>query len=403
MNRTNRIPYSVALGIAIVVAAIAIVGFAAKRSLAKLSPPASYPMVGLTVIDRAVGDNAWSVDGQWIGYPKRSAIDWHMDVWKTRPDGTGAVNLTRKPGGEARSAGGVTFRPSGDFIVFVRENNDVRGRIAEALADPGIGLNCNLWAMTPDGAKSWQLTDAPTSLRAPRGFIHPQFSRDGTKLCWAEALGKFARVDETLAWGAWAIGVADFIVEGGAPKLANIRHFTPGAQPCFYETHDWSLDDTRILFTGNLEKGVPANGLDVYSFDIYAKKLTRLTKTPADWDEHAHFSPDGTRIAWISGADLDVKFPTARWPFWVKYVKTEMLMMNADGSGQHRITFFNEPGSADYEWLRKVVGNTKRVVLSDSSWSPDGKNLAFTLAYEAKTVPGGINSLLVVMDLSKRK
>ncbi|MEW6367457.1 MAG: hypothetical protein AB1714_22745 [Acidobacteriota bacterium] len=401
MKVSNKRLLNVAFGTTILAGALAVFAVAARGAPAKIALPASYPDVGLVVLGRAVGDNAWSADGEWIGFPMRGPLDWRMHVWKIHPDGTGAVSLTRKPGAAPRSAGGVAFRPSGDFIVFVRENDDVRGTVARALAEPGIGLNCNLWAMTPDGGKSWQLTNLPTSYVAPRGFIHPQFSHDGKKLCWAEALGKFSNQDETMAWGAWAVGVADFAVENGTPKLTRIRRFAPGEQPCFYETHDWSPDDAKILFTGNLQEAQPANGLDLYQFDVTTQKLTRLTATRDDWDEHAHFSPDGMRIAWMSGSGLNVKFPTARWPYWVKYVKTELWIMNSDGSGQHAITSFNEPWTADYRWLRRVVGSTDRAVVSDSSWSPDGKKLAFTLAYEA-AIPGGINSILVIMDLSKR-
>ena len=49
-------------------------------------------------------------------------------------------------------------------------------------------------------------------------------------------------------------------------------------------------------------------------------------------------------------------------------LKTDVWLMNADGSGRTRITYFNEPGHPDY------LGT--RVVASELRWSPDGTKLA---------------------------
>ena len=46
--------------------------------------------------------------------------------------------------------------------------------------------------------------------------------------------------------------------------------------------------------------------------------------------------------------------------------------MDADGSGQHRLTFFNQPGHSHQR--------AERTVVSDSAWGPDGKSLLVLLA-----------------------
>jgi Tol biopolymer transport system component len=381
-----------------------IVCFIALTACTRAQPtlPKADTEIGITILDTSVGDADWSRDGKTIAYAKR-ATDGYFDIWASKPDGGDKRCLTCGKNFSRRHRGSVTQHPAGNYIVFTTENEDVRGQEAEARAHPGIGMNTNLWAVRSDGSQAWKLTDLPTDYRAPRGMIHPQFSRDGRRLVWTEALGKYSLARE-LAWGEWTLALADFQVVNGAPVLKNIRRFQPGEQHAFYETHDWLPDDGAILFSGNLKRGQPVNADDIYEYAIATERLTQLTNTFEDWDEHAHYSPDGKMIAWMSGADLHVEFPEVRRLEWQKYVKTELWLMDRDGSNQRRVTFFNKPGHRDYEWFQKNVYKTDRVVVSDSAFSPDGKKLVVTLAYEgpASAQYGNVRSVLVVVDLEKR-
>lgn len=303
-----------------------------------------------------------------------------------------------------RHVGGVTWHPSGKYIVFVAQNNDAVGKRIDELATPGTGLNSNLWVMKSDGSKAWQLTDLKTDYTAPRGIIHPQFSNSGKKLFWAEAIGKYP--DSTLAtknltWGLWTLAIADFVIENGIPKLKNIEKFQPGEQKAFYETHDFSSDDSRALFCGNLEKGQPLNGIDIYELNLKDKSVKKLTETFTDWDEHAHYSPDGKTICWISSAGLDTNFESLRWPDWANYLKSELWLMDNNGGNQRRITFFNKSGHPDHEWFIKTIYDSPGVIVADNSWSPDGKKIVTTLAFEGPNKL--IGSILVLLDLEKRK
>ena len=49
-------------------------------------------------------------------------------------------------------------------------------------------------------------------------------------------------------------------------------------------------------------------------------------------------------------------------------IRNELWIMNADGSEQQRVTYFNEPGHIGYTGYEIITG--------DSSWSADGRRLA---------------------------
>ncbi len=355
--------------------------------------------MGITLIDQWVGDVDWLKDGSWIAYTKRNPQNWYMDVWKIRPDGSSAQCLTCGEKAPKKHAGSVTWHPSGKYIVFTAENEDVQTKKADELASPGVGLNTNLWAMSSDGKQFWKLTDYKTDYVNPKGAIHPQFSRDGKRLFWAGPTGNY-HIKKGYEWGEWALFVAEFSLEGGRPHIEYIRKFQPGVQHSFYESHDWSPDDKKVLFTGNLQPGQSVNELDIYEYDPVSQELKNLTNTDKDWDEHAHYSPDGSKILWMSGAGLNVKFRNVYGLNWVKDVKTELWMMNHDGTAARRLTYFNQRGHPDWAWFQKNLFPTSRVVVSDSSFSPDGTKAVVCFAYESRW--GMISSFLAIIDLQKR-
>ena len=67
------------------------------------------------------------------------------------------------------------------------------------------------------------------------------------------------------------------------------------------------------------------------------------------------YSPDGTQILWMSNQDNGATGGTDWW------------IMNADGSDQRRLTYFNQPGTAHYRG---------KVCATDASFSPDGRSFA---------------------------
>ena len=99
----------------------------------------------------------------------------------------------------------------------------------------------------------------------------------------------------------------------------------------------WSPDGTRIAFVSNRNGG----NIQIFIMDSNGRNPTRLTD--GVWDRYPTWSPDGSKIAFAA-------FPEEFNP--------EIFVMDADGGNQTRLT--NQIGLDDAP-----------------SWSPDGQRIAF--------------------------
>ena len=315
----------------------------------------------VTLLDRG-GRVSWSSRRDLIAVD-RIGGDGFYDLFSIRPDGTRLRRLTG-----ARDAvlpqlhnGQPAWHPSGKHIVFQSLDPELGGLrwvpydLRWLVTAPGGGLNNNLWLMTANGRRFRQLTH----VKPRHGVLHPHFSPDGTQLLWSEIIKN--RIGEP---SRWAIKIADFSLEGGEPRLSNVRTLRPN-RLWFYETHGFSPDGGTILFSG-----VPVGG-DFYDMEIYSLELNsmalRLLTDNDEWDEHAHFSPDGRWIVWVSSEGIPQRKKVSR-------LRLDYWIMSADGSGRRRLTHFNDPGYPEY-----VEGGA---VAADSDWGPDGRAIAAYLIRE---------------------
>jgi Tol biopolymer transport system component len=296
-------------------------------------------------------------------------LDWHpkedlvvfdrMDSkgyfrpWLMRSDGSQQRPLSiTVPGFPTKHAGQPAWHPSGNYLALqVQQQNSPNWIDTKAV--PGAGVLNDLWIVSADGSRGWKAVALPSKInRHSAALLHPHFSPDGRRLIWSERISGNAK-----PFGEWVIKLADVHFTGdGQPVLSNIRTFSPGKEKSFYETHNFHPDGRHLLFTGQQDVG-----LEIYALDIDTANTTRLTRDPAAWDEHAHFSPDGNKIVWMSSRGL--RF-TAE-PF---DLQTEFWLMDADGSNARRLTFFHDPTSAHA--LRSDFA-----AAADIAWSPDGKSL----------------------------
>jgi Zn-dependent metalloprotease len=285
-------------------------------------------------------------------------------------DGTGerclTCNRTELPN---RHTGNPAWHPSGEFIVFqAQKANAPANPISDYFANPGSGINNDIWVMDAQGTRFWRLTDVQI---AAGGVLHPHFSPTGDRLLWSELVGAGGG-----SIGEWALHVADFRVVNGLPRIENLRRYQPGQQHHFYESHGFSPNGAEILFSGNLEPGQAETAGDIYTLNLETGALNNLTSTMNQWDEHSQISPNGQWIVWMTSMGIGGNPIGPRTDYW---------LMRPDGSSKRQITFFNDPSKPEHR-----AGGA---IAADSSWSPDGSRL---LAYVILDVSTGKAEMLLL-------
>ncbi len=315
----------------------------------------------------------------------KPGVNQYFHVYSITPEGfrLKCLTLSKDSGSVKQHNGNPYWHPTGEHFIFTSQN---RGSSSYRQSLPGTGLNCNLWLANRNGDQFWQLTDITTSYTTPKGVVYPSFSPNGSKLLWAGNTGEYPPES---TWGTRALFLANFVFKNGKPRLEDIQTLQPGEQHDFYESHGFSPDGNLIIFSANLHKKQPVFGMDLYTMDTRSNKLVALTNSEDVWDEFGTYSPDGKKIAWMSSANQNIRYYGMSGNRWRRFLKSELWLMNADGSDPKQLTFFNTAGSPEF------VG--RRCFVSNSSWSPDGKKLAVCLNQESRNFD--INTRILILDL----
>jgi Tol biopolymer transport system component len=309
--------------------------------------------------------------------------DGYYDIATMLPDGSDVKILTEDiPGLPQKHNSNPTWHPSGKYIVFQAEKKRHFGN--SIFSTPGIGFNCDLWCMSIENKKVFQLTNLKTkrhilSRGNTTGVLHSHFSPNGNMLLW----GQLVKTNGKGKMGIWEMKLADFVIKNGNPTLKNIVTLTPGKQKKWYETHGFSPDNKKIIFSGSLQIGQGDSGMDIYTINLSSKRLERLTFSKDVWDEHAHYSPDGDSIVWIKSVN---KFSPSNWR---KTMQTEYFIMKKDGGKKRQLTFFNTSGHS-----HNKLFDGKRVICADSSWNSNGSVIMASIAVDGEPY-------LVKIDMEK--
>src|SRR5918994_2782286 len=238
---------------------------------------------------------SWSPDGSLIAFTAFRGGK-HGEIYVMRPDGKGQRNLTKDPSYDDLPA----WSPDAKRIVFTSNRDG----------------NSEIYVMDADGTDQTRLTHSGAA------DYSSSWSPDGRRLAfWSDRDGN----NEIYVMNA-----------DGSDQT----RLTTGRASDY--SPSWGPDG-RIAFVRTTGTGT-LTALHVMNAD--GSNLQRLTSSAANWSESRPvWSPDGTRIAFVSARDFPVD-------------NIEIYEMNADGSGATRIT--RSPHRDDWP-----------------TWSPDAKKIAF--------------------------
>lgn len=190
--------------------------------------------------------------------------------------------------------------------------------------------NWDVWVMNSDGSGIKQIT------RYEGLDIAPVWSPDGEKIAFVSSRSMDVLV--------WVIDPSGKNVEG----MPNIR--------CGDWVSSWSPDSRTVAAVSSMR-----GASDIWLIDVYKRQIQQITqKTETRRDFLPAWSPDGSKIAFVSERNG----------------KRDIYMMDPDGGNERRLTrgalgLENMPYDVD----REVFDGLSFLYLS---WSPDGKQLAFT-------------------------
>lgn len=336
-------------------------------------------VIQMTILQEPGGRVSWSHTQNLIAFD-RAGRDDYFDVYVMNLDGSHVKCLTSGESVPQLHNGNPAWHPSGEYIVFQAQDPNLKGfsgSVGNYVASPGVGINNNLWLMTQDGSEFWQLTH----VKDRHGVLHPHFSPDGTKLLWSEIISP-----EMDRIGHWAIKLADFTIENGEPRILNVKTYRP-LDLQLYEMHGFSPDSKKILFSG-VEEGKYYYDMEIYIMDLTTQEVTQLTDND-EWDEHAHFTVDGTHIIWVSSEGIPQPKGDSMEDTMANPPLLEYWIMNLDGSNKCCLSGFNNPSAPEYMPIKGGCG------LGDLDTGPDGK----TIAAKMRRGRGREMTVLVQFDL----
>jgi Tol biopolymer transport system component len=245
---------------------------------------------------------------------------------------------------------------------------------SSTLATPGWGGYSDLWIASADGSRAWQLTNLPVN--ANSRTVLPMFSPNEKLLEWTEAspLGGSPY---------WVVKVAHFNVDSvGQPYLTDVQTLSPGGyfSQEFMETGGFSADSSTMLFTSDFQTRQFLES-QIYSLNLATGVITRLT-SGTHYGEDPRFTPSG-QIIWMSNADVPLSHLGG----------TEWWTMNADGSGQQKLSNFNSPGSPEYFGQTVYAGT-----VNTDTWSSDGSAFIGDVELNLKTSQSDIVRVTLTCD-----
>jgi Tol biopolymer transport system component len=273
---------------------------------------------------------AWSPDGSKIAFASKRALDGSnavnthatQNVWVMNADGASPVPLTRLTASIGSFVdASPAWSPDGSKIAFAS------ARALDGSDASNTNSAANIWVMNADGSSPTPLTRLTA---ASADSLNPVWSPDGSKIAYLSARALDGSDAVNMPNGTQNIWVMN--ADGSSP--APLTRLTGELTDCLNPA--WSPDGSKIVFhTRRALNGtdfIGSNGTDnIWLMNADGSSQTALTKLTASIVSRSSpnpiWSPDGSKIVFVSGADLGgLDFPN-------NDSTTNIWVMNADGSG----------------------------------------------------------------------
>ena len=308
-----------------------------------------------------VGASSLSPDGKTIvysvGFPNIKENKIRTELFSIASNGTGRRQLTQGIAG----LHGARWIQQGRRISYISSES----------GEPQV------WTMAPDGTDRKQVT------RIEGGLSDYLFSPDETKLAYIKEISFGKSTKEVYPdlpkatgrivtdlmykhWDEWVETIPHiFIASVGNEPITSGKDILEG-EPYEAPTKpfggseelSWSPDGKTLAYSSRKKTGLEyslSTNTDIYLYDLASGTTRNITEGNGGYDTHPRFSPDGTKISWISmerdGYEADLK------RLFIQELKTGKKTFLTDGF--------------EYD-------------VDETVWSPDSKSIFFLATKHAE-------------------
>ncbi len=267
-----------------------------------------------------VGDPQVSPDGKWVAYTvstvDKTADKRDTDVWMVSSDGSQNIRLTYSP--EAESS--PRWSPDGKYLAFTSSR-------------AGKAKGSQIWLLDRRGGEAHQLTEFKD-----KRLSDYHWSPDSKRLALVMS-----------------------VLDEPEPDPAKPPATPPPSKPIVLDRYHFKQDIQGYLSSTNRSL--------IYLYNIESKKLDALTREK-DFDENnPEWSPDGTKIAFVSNRDAD----------WDRSHNSDVFVADAvPGAAIRKLTTWTGPDGGKL------------------AWSADSTLIAYTQGSDPKYSAYSLNRLAVV-------